>query len=123
MAKKKKAKKAKTPKTYLVIYQAPASAMKKMKTASAEEKAAGMEAWMKWGKKCGKQLVDFGEHVACLLLDSLDCDVGNLTREVDDAPVHDDFGHATVLGAEAHDAAQPTRRANDWRAVMQRKHR
>ena len=60
MAKKKKAR---ALKTYLVVYHSPAAAMKKMMTASPEEKAAGMEAWMKWGKKCGKQLVDFGAPV------------------------------------------------------------
>ena len=60
MAKKKKAR---ALKTYLVVYHSPASAMKKMMTASPEEKAAGMQAWMQWGKKCGKQLVDFGAPV------------------------------------------------------------
>ena len=57
MAKKTRAK---TLKTYLVLYHSPASAMKKMMNASPEEMAAGMQEWMKWGKKCGKQLVDFG---------------------------------------------------------------
>ena len=47
-------------KQYLVTYHAPASAMKKMKTASPEEMKAGMDAWMKWGKSCGKRLVEFG---------------------------------------------------------------
>ena len=45
---------------YLVTYHATASAMKKMKTASPEEMKAGMDMWMKWGKKCGTRLVDFG---------------------------------------------------------------
>ena len=57
MAKKKKTK---PMKTYLVTYHSPASAMKKMATATPEEMAAGMSEWMKWAKKCGKQLVEMG---------------------------------------------------------------
>jgi len=45
---------------FLVTYHAPAAAMKKMQTASPEEMQAGMDMWMKWGKKCGTRLVDFG---------------------------------------------------------------
>ena len=52
-AKKKKA----TPlKKFLVLYHSPASAMKKMMTATPEEKVAGMQQWMKWGQKCGSHL-------------------------------------------------------------------
>lgn len=47
-------------KRYLVVYHSPASAMKKMKTATPEEMQAGMAAWMTWAKKCGKKLVDMG---------------------------------------------------------------
>ena len=42
--------KAKTLKKYLVTYHSPASAMKKMQTATKEEMAAGMNEWMKWAK-------------------------------------------------------------------------
>lgn len=59
-AKTKGKAKAKPPKTYLVTYHAPATAMKKMQTATKEDMAAGMNAWMKWAKKCGKQLIDMG---------------------------------------------------------------
>jgi hypothetical protein len=52
--------KPKTLKTYLVTYHSPASAMKKMQTASKEEMAAGMAEWMKWANKCGDQLIDMG---------------------------------------------------------------
>ena len=62
-AKKKAKRSSKALKNYLVIYHSPASAMKKMMTASPEEKAAGMQQWMQWGKKCGKALVDFGDPV------------------------------------------------------------
>ena len=51
---------AKKLKNYLVVYHSPASAMKKMQTASPEEMAEGMKAWMTWAKKCGNRLVDMG---------------------------------------------------------------
>ena len=47
-------------KTFLVVYHSPASAMKKMQTATPEDMAAGMQAWMTWAKKCGNRLVDMG---------------------------------------------------------------
>ena len=52
--------KKKALKTYLVTYHSPASAMKKMQTASKEEMEAGMNAWMSWAKKCGNNLVEMG---------------------------------------------------------------
>lgn len=54
------AKKAKSLKTFLVTYHSPASAMKKMMTATPEEQAAGMNEWMKWAQKCGNQLIEMG---------------------------------------------------------------
>lgn len=59
-AKKKTSGKNKAVKTFLVTYHSPASAMKKMMTASQEEKEAGMAEWMKWSAKCGSSLVDMG---------------------------------------------------------------
>jgi hypothetical protein len=59
-AKMAKKKSAKAMKTYLVTYHSPASAMKKMAKATPDEMAAGMNEWMKWAKKCGKQLVEMG---------------------------------------------------------------
>ena len=51
---------AKQHKTFLVIYHAPASALKKMQSMSPEDLSQGMEKWMAWSKKCGGQLVDMG---------------------------------------------------------------
>ena len=48
-------------KQFLVTYHAPASAMKKMQTASQEEMNAGYAAWMAWAKKCGKNLETMGD--------------------------------------------------------------
>ncbi len=47
-------------KKFLVIYHAPAEAMAQMSTATDEEKAKGMEAWMAWKAKSGDAVVDFG---------------------------------------------------------------
>ena len=50
----------KTMKKYIVIYYAPASAMKQMENVSPEDMKKGMEPWMVWAKKCGNGLVDLG---------------------------------------------------------------
>ena len=60
MAKAKAKAKAKPLKKYLVTYHAPASAMRKMKSATKEDMAAGMKAWMTWAKECGAGLVEMG---------------------------------------------------------------
>ena len=46
-------------KKFIVLYHAPAS-WEKAKDASPKDMKKGMEEWMKWAKKCGKGLVDFG---------------------------------------------------------------
>ena len=47
-------------KNFIVIYHAPNDSMKHTAGMSKEEQAKGMEAWMKWAKKCGNKLVDMG---------------------------------------------------------------
>lgn len=47
-------------KKFVVIYHTPTEVAKKMGTASKEEQAKGMEAWMMWAQKCGDKLVDLG---------------------------------------------------------------
>jgi len=47
-------------KKFIVIYHAPADAMKAMATATPAQQKKGMEGWMKWAQKCGKHLVDMG---------------------------------------------------------------
>jgi hypothetical protein len=47
-------------KKFIVIYHAPLSAVKQMASVPKEAQAKGMEAWMKWAKKCGDKLVDMG---------------------------------------------------------------
>ena len=47
-------------KKFLAIYHAPAAALAQMENMTAEQKAKGMEPWMKWNAKVGDQMVDFG---------------------------------------------------------------
>lgn len=47
-------------KKFMVIYHAPAAAMKQMEGASDEDMKKGMEPWMAWAKRCGSGLVDMG---------------------------------------------------------------
>lgn len=47
-------------KKFMVVYHAPAEAMKQMVGASDEEMKKGMEPWMAWAKRCGTGLVDMG---------------------------------------------------------------
>jgi hypothetical protein len=47
-------------KKFIVIYHAPANALKQMAKVPKEQQAKGMEGWMKWAKKCGDKLVDMG---------------------------------------------------------------
>ena len=47
-------------KTFIVLYYAPASAIRKMASTPPEHAAEGMKLWMAWAKKCGNKLVDLG---------------------------------------------------------------
>lgn len=47
-------------KKFIVLYQAPISAMEQMASATPEQAKAGMDAWMDWAQKAGKAVVDLG---------------------------------------------------------------
>jgi hypothetical protein len=47
-------------KKFVVLYHAQQDAMKGMESMSKEEQAKGMESWLKWANKLGKNLVDLG---------------------------------------------------------------
>ena len=47
-------------KKFIVLYHAPVDAMKQTANTSPEDRAKGMEGWMKWAQKCGDKLVDMG---------------------------------------------------------------
>lgn len=50
-------------KKFLAVYQASPESMKQMAAASEEQKAAGMEGWMKWKANHEDSIVDFGAPV------------------------------------------------------------
>ena len=47
-------------KKFLILYKAPVDAMAQTASASPEQQAKGMEAWMQWAKKTGSQLIEMG---------------------------------------------------------------
>ncbi len=47
-------------KNFILIYHAPAEAMKRMAEATPEQKAEGMKPWMTWKEKMGSKLTDLG---------------------------------------------------------------
>jgi len=47
-------------KKFLILYKAPVDAMAQTFSASPEQQAKGMEAWMQWAKKTGSQLIEMG---------------------------------------------------------------
>ena len=47
-------------KKFVIIYHAPAEAMKGMENATEEQKMEGMKPWMAWKEAMGDKLVDFG---------------------------------------------------------------
>ena len=50
-------------KKFIVIYHSTPEANKEMAAATPKQQAKGMDAWMKWGAKCGAQLVDMGPAI------------------------------------------------------------
>jgi hypothetical protein len=47
-------------KKFLVLYKAPLASFDQMMKATPEQQKAGMEAWMAWGAKAAKSLVEMG---------------------------------------------------------------
>ena len=47
-------------KKFLVLYRAPLASFDQMMKATPEQQKAGMDAWMAWGAKSSKSLVDMG---------------------------------------------------------------
>ncbi len=50
-------------KKFLVLYEAPTSAMEQIAKATPEQAKAGMELWMKWKNRNEKAIVDLGTPV------------------------------------------------------------
>jgi hypothetical protein len=47
-------------KKFLVLYKAPLASFEQMMKATPEQQKAGMDAWMAWGAKASKDILDMG---------------------------------------------------------------
>jgi hypothetical protein len=50
-------------KKFLVLYKAPAASFEQMMKATPEQQKAGVDAWMSWGAKASKEIVDMGARL------------------------------------------------------------
>jgi hypothetical protein len=85
-------------KKFLVLYKAPISAFEQMKTSTPEQQKAGMDAWMAWGKKADKSIVDMGAPLG----KSLRVTKGGAS------PITNDLGGYSILQAESKEALAET---------------
>jgi hypothetical protein len=81
-------------KKFLVLYKAPLSSFEQMMKASPEQQKAGMDAWMAWGNKAAKLIVDMGAPLGKSL---------RVTR-TGPSPTTNDLGGYSVLQAESKEA-------------------
>lgn len=86
-------------KKFLVLYKAPASSFEQMKNATPEQQKAGMDAWMAWGQKAGKAIVDMGAPLGKSL---------RVTKSGGASPATNDLGGYSVLQAESKEALAKT---------------
>jgi hypothetical protein len=85
-------------KKFLVLYKASAAEFKKAMSATAEEQKAGMDAWMTWGNKAAKSLVDMGAPLGKSM---------RITNSAASA-VTTDIGGYSIMQAESHEALAAT---------------
>ena len=85
-------------KKFLVLYKAPPSAFDQMKNATPEQQKAGMDAWMSWGQKASKAIVDMGAPLG----KSLRVTPGGAS------PSTNDLGGYSILQAESKEALAET---------------
>ena len=69
-------------KKFIVIYHAPVDALSQMENTPPEEAKKGMELWMQWAAKCGKQLVDLGTPLGHGQKMNVDGSSNNSSRQV-----------------------------------------
>lgn len=85
-------------KKFLVLYRASAAAFEQMKTATPEQRKAGMEGWMTWSKKAASSIVDMGAPLGKSLR----------VTEGASAPIANDLGGYSILQAESKEALATT---------------
>ena len=81
-------------KKFLVLYRAPNTSFEQMMKAPPEQQKAGMDAWMAWSKKAGKQLVDMGAPLGKNL---------RVTKS-GPSPASNDLGGYSIMQAESKEA-------------------
>ncbi len=83
-------------KRFLVLYQSTVSAAEQMKSVTAEQAKAGMDAWMSWAGKAGSGLVDMGSPVGA---------AGKLSAAGQAGAANPQIGGYSILQADSKDAA------------------
>ncbi|TMQ09080.1 MAG: hypothetical protein E6J90_38755 [Deltaproteobacteria bacterium] len=83
-------------KKFLVLYKASTEAFQQMmKTATPEQRKAGMEAWMSWSKKAASSIVDMGGPLGKSL---------RVAKGGTATPVVNDLGGYSIMQAESKEA-------------------
>jgi hypothetical protein len=82
-------------KKFLVLYRAPTSGFEQMRNATPEQQKAGMAAWMAWGGKAQKAIVDMGAPLGKGL---------KVTPSGDASALGNDYGGYSVLQSESKEA-------------------
>jgi hypothetical protein len=82
-------------KKFLVLYRASQSGFEQMMKATPEQQKAGMDAWMAWGQKAGKSIVDMGAPLG----KAVSVKKGGAT-----APSPNDLGGYSIMQADSKEA-------------------
>ena len=81
-------------KKFLVLYKAPLASFEQMMKATPEQQKAGMGAWMAWGAKASKEIVDMGAPLG----KSLKVTPGGAS------PTKNDLGGFSIMQGESKEA-------------------
>ena len=85
-------------KKFLVLYRAPLASFDQMKNATPEQQKAGMDAWMTWGAKAAKSIVDMGAPLGKALK----------VTPADASATRNDLGGYSVMQGESKEALAET---------------
>ncbi|HVU05034.1 MAG TPA: hypothetical protein VHE30_24965 [Polyangiaceae bacterium] len=81
-------------KKFLILYKAPTASFEQAMKSTPEQQKAGMDAWMKWGKKAESSIVDMGAPLGKSL---------RVTPK-GASPVVNDLGGYSILQGESKEA-------------------
>ena len=85
-------------KKFLVLYKAPMASFEQMMKATPEQQKAGMDAWMAWGKKAAKSIVDMGAPLGKSLQ----------VTPAGASPTKNDLGGFSIMQGESKEAVAET---------------